>query len=55
MTLGLKNTFVEHIPCWLTEVPSYGLICMQISHANFKITKKDLELLSKIKEIVRQP
>jgi hypothetical protein len=55
MTLGPKYTFVEHIPCWLAEILSYGSICMQMSHANFKITKKDLELISWIKETVRQP
>ena len=55
MTLGLKYNFVDHIPCWLAEILSYGLICMQMSHANFKITKKDLERISWIKETVRQP
>jgi hypothetical protein len=55
MTLSLKYAYVDHILCWLKEICSCGLICMQMSHANFKITKKDLELISRIKERVRQP
>ena len=55
MALSLKYTYVDHIPCWVTEILSCALICMQMSHANFKITKKDLELISRIKGRVRQP
>ena len=48
MTLGLKYTIVDHIPCWLTEILLHGLICMQMSHADFRVTKKDLNPSSRI-------
>ena len=53
--LSLQQTYVDHLPCWLTEILPYGLIYVQMSHANFKVTKKDLELISWIKGTVRQP